>query len=57
MEQLRSAVRPLVTFALVLALIAAAFLDTAAAGQIRDPALIVVGFWFGQRLGDRDAGA
>ncbi len=56
MEELRSAVRPLVTFALVLALIAAAFLDTAAAEQIREPALIVVGFWFGQRVGERGAG-
>ena len=56
-EKLRSAVRPLVTFAFVAALIVAAFIDEAAVPHIKEPALIVIAFWFGQRVAERENGA
>ena len=49
METLRAAVRPTVTWALVGAFIAAAFVDREVAGLIAGPAGLVIGFWFTSR--------
>ncbi|MCH7793409.1 MAG: hypothetical protein IID31_14155 [Planctomycetes bacterium] len=46
---LKTLVRPTVTWALVGAVIAAAFLDIAAFDKLEALALITIGFWFGSR--------
>ena len=48
-DTLRAAVRPTVTWALVGAFIAAAFVDREVAGLIGGPMGIVIGFWFSDR--------
>ena len=49
MEQIRSLVRPTVTWGLVAGFIAAAFLDLEAAKLIAAPMGIALGFWFSSR--------
>ena len=49
MDNLRSLVRPTVTWGLVAAFIAAAFYDREVAALIGGPMGIVLGFWFKDR--------
>lgn len=55
MVWLRSAVRPLVTYAFALALIAGFFLGQISADVFSSIAIGVITFWFGQRSGEKMA--
>ena len=54
MTTIRSLVRPVVTFGLVAAFIAASFRDVEAAGLLKDITLVVIAFYFGSRSSRAD---
>lgn len=49
LDLVRGLVRPLVTIGFVGGFIVGAFIDTGAAEVIKDPALMITAYWFGQR--------
>ena len=53
---IRSLVRPVVTIGVVAAFALAAFVNREAAETLKEITLVLVSFWFGQRIAGQDGG-